>query len=116
MKNGKVLIVGGLGDRRLVHADITAELYDPSTNRWTAAGRLPNSHVNHTATLLKTGQVLVVGGDVDPIAEADLFRSSPVPAGGRPPARTTIVLAATAALLAGLLGLRAAWRRLRPPR
>jgi hypothetical protein len=50
---GKVLIVGGDTSR-------TAELYDPATNTWTAAGSL--SIQAHSATLLNNGKVLAVGG------------------------------------------------------
>ncbi len=38
------------------------ELYDPATGTWAAPPSLAHSRWNHTATLLPSGQVLVVGG------------------------------------------------------
>jgi N-acetylneuraminic acid mutarotase len=75
--DGRVLVVGGgLG----TSADASAELYDPTTGRWTATGAMPEGRINHTATLLSGGRVLVAGGAngvVDPIpsASAQLYDS-----------------------------------------
>ncbi len=63
LPDGRVLVVGGEQDRA---GDVvllrTAEIYDPVRNRWQAAARLPFGLANQTATLLKDGRVLVVGG------------------------------------------------------
>ncbi len=48
----------------------TAELYDPAAGTWSATGALKKARSNHTATLLKTGTVLVVGG-FSPSGELD---------------------------------------------
>jgi N-acetylneuraminic acid mutarotase len=40
----------------------TAELYDPAAGTWSAAGSMAVRRVDHTATLLPSGQVLAVGG------------------------------------------------------
>lgn len=50
----------------------TAELYDPGTNTWTPAAAMQRSRISHTVTLLKTGEVLVVGAIFDP-QEAELY-------------------------------------------
>lgn len=51
LKDGRVLVVG-----------ITAEIFDPATNRWSVAGTPPIRLTGHTATLLADGRVLVAGG------------------------------------------------------
>ncbi|MGI8686647.1 MAG: SBBP repeat-containing protein, partial [Acidimicrobiales bacterium] len=40
----------------------TAEVYDPATGTWSAAGSLATRRAIHTATLLGNGRVLVAGG------------------------------------------------------
>jgi hypothetical protein len=56
LQNGKVLVAGGMP-----YTD-TAELYDPLTNTWSSAGRTLNDLLSfHTATLLPSGNVMVVG-------------------------------------------------------
>jgi hypothetical protein len=67
LNDGKVLLVGGLlvlnGG---IQTDLaTAELWDPNTGLWTAAGSLAMARRNHTATLLSDGRVLIAGGIVD---------------------------------------------------
>jgi N-acetylneuraminic acid mutarotase len=57
---GKVLIAGGYneGDGYLA----SCQLYDPTTDTWSAAGNLNTARCVHTATLLGNGKVLVAGG------------------------------------------------------
>jgi hypothetical protein len=63
LTNGKVLITGGLGGVALA----TAELYDPTTQTFSATGSMATARNYHTATLLttepNTGNVLVAGGN-----------------------------------------------------
>lgn len=40
----------------------TAELYDPASGTWSATGSLKKGRSSHTATVLKDGRVLAVGG------------------------------------------------------
>ena len=57
----------------------SAELYDPVTGSWSVTGSLKQPRTNHTATLLPSGLVLVVGGEVasatssDTISTAELY-------------------------------------------
>ncbi len=64
LTNGKVLAVGGyIGYGPHWGGDISsAELYDPATGSWLLTGSIANGRGNHTATLLTSGKVLVVGG------------------------------------------------------
>lgn len=58
LPNGKVLAMGGFSGSV---NPITPELYDPTTNAWSAAS-LVSARSAHTATLLPNGKVLVAGG------------------------------------------------------
>lgn len=64
--NGKVLVTGG-GTSYDPNWGIggllaSAEIYDPATGLWSAAGSMKLPRVNHAAVLLADGRVLVVGG------------------------------------------------------
>lgn len=64
LPGGEVLVAGG-GDHTCAtgcgpHA--SAELYDPAAGTWTPVSSMGSPRLNHEAILLRTGQVLVVGG------------------------------------------------------
>jgi hypothetical protein len=64
LANGKVLIAGG-SDRNAASLANSAELYDPTippNGSFAPTGGLVTARVNHAAVLLKTGEVLIVGG------------------------------------------------------
>jgi N-acetylneuraminic acid mutarotase len=66
LTNGKVLVAGGFATDTQ-----SAELFDPANNTWSiTAGRMANGRVDgQTATLLPSGKVLAVGGDVTTATE-----------------------------------------------
>jgi hypothetical protein len=66
LRDGHVLIAGGLpgneGSELYMDPIAAAELYDPVTGKFTAAGSMKAGRFMHTATLLQDGRVLIVGG------------------------------------------------------
>lgn len=65
--NGNVLVTGGqllmtIGPSTAAVPLGSAELFDLATGKWTATGALATARVQHTATVLGNGKVLVVGG------------------------------------------------------
>ncbi len=74
LQSGKVLVAGGKNGLSNQGSLATAELYDPATAMWTATAPMHSGRANHTATLLASGMVLVVGASTpnaelyDPIA------------------------------------------------
>ncbi|MEK7761143.1 MAG: kelch repeat-containing protein [Nitrospirota bacterium] len=67
LANGQILITGGFSlSTTPAPALDTAELYDSTTNTFTAlTGRMRSARTSHTATLLSNGQVLLTGGQID---------------------------------------------------
>lgn len=70
LPTGKVLVVGG-STGSIAHACAcglqsvaNAELFDPITSTWSSAGSLTTSRDGFSATLMPTGVVLVVGGNL----------------------------------------------------
>ena len=66
LKDGRVLVVGGRPNNCAVQCSLdalkTAEIFDPATNTWTAAGKLSVSRSGHSAGLLDDGRVVIFGG------------------------------------------------------
>ena len=63
LPSGRVLVAGGIGDGpspgdRLA----SAEVWDPASKTFAATGAMTLDRVDHSATALATGKVLVVGG------------------------------------------------------
>jgi N-acetylneuraminic acid mutarotase len=56
LPDGHVLVVGGFG------AENSATVYDPANDRWTLVAPMASPRLRHTATLLRNGKVLVIGG------------------------------------------------------
>ncbi|WP_233261781.1 kelch repeat-containing protein [Vitiosangium sp. GDMCC 1.1324] len=63
LPSGKVLVTGGWTGSAPLYWQYTSEVYDQATGAWTFAGSMNTPRGNHTATLLDSGKVLVVGGN-----------------------------------------------------
>jgi hypothetical protein len=62
LRNGRVLVAGGTGPGGSPDEQSAVELYFPATGTWISTAALPVPRVDHTATLLPNGNVLVAGG------------------------------------------------------
>ncbi len=64
LADGRVLVTGGFYgcDDAMCTDNADAEIYNPATGTWSAAGKMEISREQHTATLLPDGRVLVAGG------------------------------------------------------
>jgi N-acetylneuraminic acid mutarotase len=89
LENGKVLVVGGANFNYFgaSYPSVT-ELYDPSTNEWSAAGTLNTGRAFHATTRLSGGKVLVLGGFAQDDANTginlrveDIVMTSSIPVG-----------------------------------
>ncbi|MBW2529309.1 MAG: hypothetical protein JRI23_34350 [Deltaproteobacteria bacterium] len=72
LQDGRVLVTGGCDSV----PNTSAELYDPTTNTWSAQPAMSSRHCGHTATTLLDGRVLIAGGidhDWISVAAAELF-------------------------------------------
>lgn len=63
LKDGKILITGGLFKDKGTKASAEATIYLPQPKQLVSAGQMPTPRGGHTATLLDDGRVLVVGGN-----------------------------------------------------
>jgi hypothetical protein len=62
LHNGKVLMAGGGAESNSPFPLATAELFDPETRTFGGTGEMTTPRVNHSATLLPDGKVLIAGG------------------------------------------------------
>ncbi len=75
LPSGNILVVGGGTFAPDSNALASAELFDPTSGRWSTAGDLTNARFVDTETLLPNGMVLVAGGfgDSGALASAELY-------------------------------------------
>jgi len=65
LPDGRVLIAGGMGDGSGGPVPTSALLYDPASGKFTTTGSMSYGRHDHTATVLRDGRVLIVGGFQD---------------------------------------------------
>jgi len=99
LPSGEVLVVGGIsgadsiGDGPSV---ASAELYDPATGTWSAAGALASARRRHDTVALLSGEILIAGGDNvnvvngDYLASAELYTRSSLNDASRAPTIETV--------------------------
>jgi hypothetical protein len=84
LRDGRVLLCGGyyeVSSGTLVSSS-SAEIFDPSAGTFVAVGSMTTQRVDHAATLLSNGKVLVTGGSrlvgtfLEDLATAELFDPS----------------------------------------
>lgn len=80
LSDGRVMVTGGvIAEGMGVRTLPMAEIYDATTNAWTATAGLAQARTAHSATLLSDGRVLVVGGNTSggiPISTAEMYDPS----------------------------------------
>jgi N-acetylneuraminic acid mutarotase len=82
LPGGKVLVIGGctkLNSNGCGGVTAAAEIYDPSTGKWSSTGPMHAARGNLTATRLPNGKALVAGGinaANNPLATAELYNPS----------------------------------------
>ncbi len=62
LPDGKVLVVGGTSNDRVNGMLASAEIYDPSADRFSPTGSMSVTREGQTQTLLPNGKVLIAGG------------------------------------------------------
>lgn len=75
LRDGRVLFLGGLGGSQFEPPSFlkSGEVYDPRANSATVIAEMPVARSQHTATLLRTSMVLVVGSAFASNPATDLY-------------------------------------------
>jgi N-acetylneuraminic acid mutarotase len=62
LKDGRVLLTGGVQNAGYRSELASAEIYDPSSGAFSATGSMSTPREGHTATIMRDGTVLIAGG------------------------------------------------------
>ena len=79
LSDGRVFVAGGGSSPSPTGALATAELYDPGSGTWTAAGSMSRAREGQAATLLLDGRVLITGGLGGSPKDLRTYQSASVP-------------------------------------
>jgi hypothetical protein len=79
LPDGEVLVAGGSTSAKGSAPTAKAELYNPTTGEWTTTGSMRYNRERHGAALLTNGQVLVAGGNSNPVYPGSLTADSTIP-------------------------------------
>lgn len=74
LRDGRVLIIGGVGDGWVFLSSV--EIYDPVLRSFTPTGRMRTERESHAAVLLPDGRVLVVGGHQGRRSAIEIYTSA----------------------------------------
>jgi N-acetylneuraminic acid mutarotase len=70
LADGKVLVTGGCSASGCSTTTAVSELYNPTTNKWSATGSLNAARAYHAAVPLNSGAVLAIGGYINGAAQS----------------------------------------------
>ncbi len=71
LRDGRVLLTGGVQDAGFRSQLASAEIYDPSAGTFSATDSMATPREGHTATMLRDGRVLIVGGSGNGVTALD---------------------------------------------
>jgi uncharacterized protein (TIGR03437 family) len=108
LNDGSVLLTGGTTEPSGLPS-ATAEILDAGKMEWRAAGSMNRPRINHTASLLPDGRVLIAGGQdaQGPTAETEIYDPSTgafkraTPMSGARAAHAAVVLSDGSVMVAG---------------
>ncbi|MGD0670859.1 MAG: kelch repeat-containing protein [Candidatus Binatus sp.] len=79
LRDGRVLLTGGVQNAGFRSQLASAEIYDPAAGTFSATGSMATPREGHTATMLRDGRVLIVGGSgngVSTLGSAEVYDPS----------------------------------------
>jgi hypothetical protein len=69
--DGRILLTGGVQNAGYRSQLASAEIYDPAAGTFAATGSMSTPRAGHTATMLRDGRVLIVGGSANGVRTLD---------------------------------------------